>query len=255
MVKNGKDKLLINELLFFIQNKLHSTTRDAVVGMCLNFYSLEEVLSTVDFLESSLDIRLSRRKGDDVQLKLLTDMYEKLFSLDASSTKIQFLAADLNRIPRENENSESLASTEQLLASISNLKTSVTQLQSKMVTREELKASISAIGNANGNNISNNVNISDNANSNIASNNVVGNDALNVADPELLVVGVGNADAEPVGVRNGALNAAAAFHVGNWFSPRFFASTSAAESSILVSYIYCPSPSCFVNYSQQDSAL
>ena len=79
-----------------------------------------------------------------------------------------------------------------------------------MVTREELKASISASGNANGNNISNNVNISDNANSNIASNNVVGNDALNVADPELLVVGVGNADAEPVGVRNGALNAAAA---------------------------------------------
>ena len=207
MVKNGKNKLLINELLFFIHNKLHATTKDAVVDMCLKFYSLDEVLTSVNVLESTLDIRLSRRKGDDVQLKLLADIYDKLWSLDASSTPIQFLAADLNRIPRENKDSESLASTEQLLASIFNLKTTVALLQSKMVTRDELKASLSAIGNTTNNSISNNSNNADsNSNivSNIVSNTIVdvgaGDDALNDADAEHA--------SDVVGAGNDALNAA-----------------------------------------------
>ena len=75
----------------------------------------------------------------------MSDIYDKLWSLDSSSTRIQFLAADLARVPREKENSDSLASIEQLLASIHSLKTTVSLLQFKMVTREQLDASLSTI--------------------------------------------------------------------------------------------------------------
>ena len=136
----------VNELLFFVQNKLHATTKDAIVKMCVTFYSLEEIQNAVSCLESALSIQLSKRnKSDNLQSKLVTDIYNKLWSLDASSTQILFLAADLSRVPREKESSESLASTEQMLASIHSLKTIVSHLQAKMVTREILDASLSRI--------------------------------------------------------------------------------------------------------------
>ena len=129
---NRENELYVNELLFFIKNKLHSTTKDAVVDMCVKFYSLEDVKSAVAFLKDELDIRLSgRNKSDDLQLKHVSDIYDKLWSLDSSSTRIQFLAADLARVPREKENSDSLASIEQLLASIHSLKTTVSLLNSR----------------------------------------------------------------------------------------------------------------------------
>ena len=79
-------------------------------------------------------------------VKHLTDIYNKLFSLDASSTPIQFLAADITRVPSaewEQGNSNSLALPEQLLASIHSLRRVLTQLQSQMVARDFLETSLS----------------------------------------------------------------------------------------------------------------
>ena len=114
---------IVNELLFFVQNKIHAMTKDAIVDMCVQFFSLEEIQLVVSCLESALNIRLSKRhKSVDIQQKLFTDLYDKIWSLNASSTQICFLAADLSRVPRERDNTESLASTEQLLASIHHLR-------------------------------------------------------------------------------------------------------------------------------------
>ena len=108
-----KNKDTVNELLFFIKNKIHCTTKDAIVEICVKFYSLEEIQSATSCLESALGIRLSKRhKSDDLQQKLVTYLYDKIWSMDASSTQIRFLAADLSRIPRENEKSESCATIE-----------------------------------------------------------------------------------------------------------------------------------------------
>ena len=90
-------KETVNELLFFIQNKIHCTTKDAIVEICVKFYSLDEIQSAISCLESALRIRLSKRhKSDDLQQKLVTDLYDKIWSLDASPTQIRLLAADLS---------------------------------------------------------------------------------------------------------------------------------------------------------------
>ena len=138
------DKLIVNELLFYIQNKIHAATKDAIVETCVKFYSMDEITTGIALLESELNIRLSKRnKSDDLQSKLLNDIYDKIWSMDASGTQIpRFVALDLSRIPRENPNSDSLASTEQLLASIHSLKSTVKFLRDNMVTRDMLEHSL-----------------------------------------------------------------------------------------------------------------
>ena len=138
------DKLIVNELLFYIQNKIHVTTKDAIVETCVKFYSLDEITDGISVLESELKIRLSKRKNaDDLQSKLLNDLYDKIWSLDAAGTQIpRFVAKDLSRIPRENQNSESLVSTEQLLASVHSLKSTVIYLRDNMVTRAMLESTL-----------------------------------------------------------------------------------------------------------------
>ena len=136
------NKLEVNELLFFITNKIHVTTKDATVDNCAKFYSAEEIYAAISALETSSDIRISKRnKGD--KTKLLADIYDKLFTLDASTTKLPvFVAADLSRVPQDREDSDSLVSTEQLLASIQSLKQNMLSIQSQMVTKEQLRLSL-----------------------------------------------------------------------------------------------------------------
>ena len=56
----------------------------------------------------------------------LNDLYDKIWSIDATNTQIpKFAAVDLSLIPRERQNTDSLASPEQLLASVQSLKFAV----------------------------------------------------------------------------------------------------------------------------------
>ena len=56
---------------------------------------------------------------------------------DSASTPIpNFVAADLSRIPRVRDNSDSLATTEQILASMHELKTRISLIESSVVTRK-----------------------------------------------------------------------------------------------------------------------
>ena len=144
MAQSGE--VIVNELLFYIQNKIHATTKDTIVDSCVKFYSLDEITKSISVLETALKIRLSKRKqSDDLQTKLINDLYDKIWSLDAAGTQIpHFAALDLARVPRERENSESLASTEQLLASIHNLKSIVYHLRDNMVTRDFLASSLAS---------------------------------------------------------------------------------------------------------------
>ena len=65
------DKLIANELLFFIQNKIDSSAKDAIVDTVIKFYSLDEINASISLLESTLNICLSKRnKSDDLYSKL-----------------------------------------------------------------------------------------------------------------------------------------------------------------------------------------
>ena len=112
------ETIIENELLFYVRNKIHSTPKDAIVDSCAKFYCVEEVSNSVSTLEDALGARLPKRnkteKSDPI-LKTLSDIYDKLWSFDAASTPIpRFVAYDLSRIPRPRDNSDSLATMEQL---------------------------------------------------------------------------------------------------------------------------------------------
>ena len=132
------EKLVVNELLFYIQNKIHASPKDAIIESCVKFYTIDEITTAISVFESALKIRLSKRnKSDDLQSKLINDLYDKIWSLDAANTQIpRFAALDLSRVPRESENSDSLASTEQLLASVHSLKSVLHFLHENMVTHD-----------------------------------------------------------------------------------------------------------------------
>ena len=123
-------EIIVNELLFYIKNKINVTTKDAIVETCAKFFSVDEITRGISTLESALNIRLPKRnKSNDLHSKLLNDLYDKMWSLDANSTQIPcFVAANLSRIPSEREDSESLVSTEQLLATVHNLRYTVDHL-------------------------------------------------------------------------------------------------------------------------------
>ena len=134
------DTLVVNEVLCFIQNKINTTPKNEIVDTCAKFFHVDEITAAIATLESSLKIRLSKRnRSDDLNLKLLSDVYDKLWSLDANTTQIpKFVASDLSRIPQDNPNS--LVSMEQVLASIHNIKNDMKFIQSKMLTRGDLDA-------------------------------------------------------------------------------------------------------------------
>ena len=71
MTHGTNRKLLANELLFYIQNKIHSTAKDVIVETCAKFFSLEEVTAAIKLLETEMSMRLSSHKSDDLLSKLL----------------------------------------------------------------------------------------------------------------------------------------------------------------------------------------
>ena len=112
------------------------------------FFS-RQITRGISTLESVLNICLPKRnKSNDLHSKLLNDMYNKMWSLDAKSTQIpRFVAADLSQILSERENSESLVSIEQLLATVHNLRYTVDDLQDNMVTQGAFEKYIASASN------------------------------------------------------------------------------------------------------------
>ena len=56
MPLTDKNVLSVNELLFYVQNKIHSTPKDAIVETCAKFYSNEEINEAIVNLENALKI-------------------------------------------------------------------------------------------------------------------------------------------------------------------------------------------------------
>ena len=136
----SRNELCVNELLFYVQNVIHSTPKDVIIDACVKFYSLDEISEGFTTLESALNIRLSKRhKSDDLATKLMTDIYDKMWSVDTAATSIpSFVASDLARVPRARDDSDSLASTEQVLSSIHSMKCVIKQGQQTKVACAQL---------------------------------------------------------------------------------------------------------------------
>lgn len=82
-----------------------------------------------------------RHQKEDSAAKMITDIYDKMKTADSTATLLPtFVAADFSRIPRARENTDSLATREQVLASIHSLRCRIDLLDSKSVTHNFLTA-------------------------------------------------------------------------------------------------------------------
>ena len=137
-------------MLFFVQNKLSTTPKNIIVENCVKFYSVDEISKEKDKFEKAFGVRLSKRynNNDDIGAKMLTDIIEKMLTVDGVGDKApKFVAADLSRIPNAATGTDSFVSLDMLLASIHEMKCTIKSLQSTMVTREHLEKSLSSFPN------------------------------------------------------------------------------------------------------------
>ena len=138
---NGK--LIISEILCFLQNEIKSKSKDDIITSCTKFYSNEEIEFEKTKFFDAIGVRTSGRRGVDQATKDVSDIIDKMISLDNDNAVVPtFVAADLSRIPRINNGEDGEASLQQILASMFDLKKSFKHLKTNMVTNESLKLAL-----------------------------------------------------------------------------------------------------------------
>ena len=95
------DCVFVSEMLFYVKNKLATTPKNVLIDICVKFYSIEEISNEKEKFERALNVRLSRRHGnDDYGSKTLGDIIDKMIAVDsAGESSPTFVARDLTRIP------------------------------------------------------------------------------------------------------------------------------------------------------------
>lgn len=139
-----KDCVFVSKMLFYLKNKLATTPKNVTIDICLKFYSVEEISKEKEKFENALNVRLSRRHGnDDYASKTLGDIIDKMIAVDsAGETSPVFVARDLTRIPFGAPGADSHVSLDMLLVSIHDMKCTIHEMQTEMVTKDSLETSI-----------------------------------------------------------------------------------------------------------------
>jgi len=86
-----------NELLCFVQEKRNVMTLEHLVKICDDVYQEKEIIKARTELDSVLETRLPKRKGDDKCRSTLEDIVKTC--LDPTVTLPVFYAVDLSRLP------------------------------------------------------------------------------------------------------------------------------------------------------------
>ena len=138
------DRVFVSEMLFYLKNKLATTPKNVMIDICVKFYSVEEISKEKEKFENALNVRLSRRHGnDDYASKTLGDIIDKMIAVDsAGETSPVFVARDLTRNPIAAPSADSHVSLDMLLASIHDMKCTIRKMQTEMVTKDSLETSI-----------------------------------------------------------------------------------------------------------------
>ena len=138
------DRVYVSEMLFYVKNKLATTPKNVIIDTCVKFYSVDEITNEKEKFENALNVRLSRRHGnDDYGSKTLGDIVDKMIAVDsAGESSPVFVARDLTRIPSAAPGADSHVSLDMILASIHGMKCTIRKMQTEMVTKDSLESSI-----------------------------------------------------------------------------------------------------------------
>lgn len=129
-------KIIINELLTFIQNKIDILDELSILQICASNFSDADIESGKDMLFSSITDapRCVSRKGEDKNKKNLKDMIKLLKETDPEKQPL-FVAKELNRLPPVTFDHVDVT---RLLKDITLLKNELQSLRMESVSRTEI---------------------------------------------------------------------------------------------------------------------
>jgi len=137
---NVSDRVEVNELLCFLQQKSAIMTFDHIVDICASFYTSDEVKKAHSMMQKHYKQRLSMYKGADKDKKTLSDLLK--ICLDPAVNLPQFTAARLDRLPPVDINHVDLAAILQELSALRSEVRAVGQLRAEI---SDLRESIRSI--------------------------------------------------------------------------------------------------------------
>ena len=135
------DKVIISELLFYIQNRVKCISKDILVVLCSKSFTPDEIKQEKTKFFDAINVRTTERKKGPEQLsRNLHDIVDKMIELDNNNADVPvFVARDLTKLPKTDENAEdNRASFEVLISSVHDLSDSLKKVQSQMVTEKRL---------------------------------------------------------------------------------------------------------------------
>ncbi|KAJ2937390.1 hypothetical protein O0L34_g16575 [Tuta absoluta] len=132
------DKVLINEFLTFVQNKIDVIDEMSIVQICVSNFTEKEIDEGKTLLFTSLppdDVpRLIHRKGDDKNKKSTRDVIKAFKETDPKSHPT-FVTKDRNRLPPVTFDHVDVT---RLLKDLVILKTEISNLRNESVSKSEL---------------------------------------------------------------------------------------------------------------------
>ena len=140
MFVKESDKIIVSELLFYIQNRIKCISKDILVVLCAKTFSAEEIkVEKAKFFDSNNVRTTERKKGPEQLSRNLHDIVDKMIELDNSGSDATpvFVARDFSKLPKTDESSsDNSASFEVLINSVQSLAASVRSVESQMVTQK-----------------------------------------------------------------------------------------------------------------------
>lgn len=128
------EKLIVNEFLTFVQNKIDVIDELSIVQICASNFTENELESGKTELYNSLSLKLVQRKGEDKNKKIIKDVIKVLKETDPSEQPV-FVAKNLNRLPPVTFDHVDVT---RLLKDIVILKTELVSLRNDAVSKTEL---------------------------------------------------------------------------------------------------------------------
>ena len=99
--------MLVNELLCYVTNNMKRSTSEQVVKAIYRFYDIEEIITAKTILYQKYselgEFPVRKTSINRTELEAhSTDIVDSLIDLDSQGHNVEFLAKDLNRIPKWN---------------------------------------------------------------------------------------------------------------------------------------------------------
>ena len=132
-----KKQFIVNEVLCYIQNKMDSEAKEAIVKLASQFFKYEDIITAKKLLYETVPVtgrRLIIHRGDDKARQEVTDIYYHFHAGDLDEVPI-FLAMDITMLPVLSGNSNDMTA---ILRKIEVMQTQISTLMEAQKTTSEL---------------------------------------------------------------------------------------------------------------------